>query len=509
MVSSLFRVLAAFFAAFSINAHPAPSFEPIDPTKMVLKNTRALDDDSEYQVYTHPVGAPGSNKYVRPDAPPDSPFKTALIVPRDPPDDASLRVSVYFDGFTTNPERFPTADFGSPGYAVIKTHHGHYPNLKAYAGKSGVKPYDWGGFAKGDSNGWRFGAGFVKLSEIMPGSIDWGGGLRLEGKSWGGTTAILQSLLIKGPAVQSAVTIVNSNIPNTLFVRKDTTPGDNIDQNGMYYMDPSAVQYAWDDPTDVITGDIIANADKLKGVYYAVFGNSQDQVTKFDLEFFTLFCEAKKIACMGAWRGGDHNFPDTGLVESRNRKSSVGLPAFMSSPYGPSGPFSGPDSDSRLDKILPVFTNSTANFFSSTPGKPGFVRGHYNLGLEWNSSTQLTPTEDKLSLPIRYRKHTGFGTGSRYAWGEERGPDKNKANWIPDQPDSVSFDLTLRRTGSFSLPLGKEVCYLLPAQGGNPKQSGVAIVTVADEVTVTALTLDTSNTYSDFELTPKTSSCTE
>ena len=150
---------------------------------------------------------------------------------------------------------FPPLNFGSPGYAVIKTHHGHYPNLKAYASKSGVKPYDWGGFAKGDSNGWRFGSGFVKLSEIMPSAIDWDAGLRLEGKSWGGTTAILQSLLIKGPAVQSAVTIVNSNIPNTLFVRKDTTPGDNIDQNGMYYMDPSAVQYAWDDPTNVITGD--------------------------------------------------------------------------------------------------------------------------------------------------------------------------------------------------------------------------------------------------------------
>ena len=143
MITRLFRVIATFFAVFSINAHSAPSFEPIDPTKMMLKKTRALDDNTEYQVYTHPVGAPGSNKYVRPDAPPNSPFKTALIVPRDPPDDASLRVSVYFDGFTTNAKRFPTPDFGGPGYAVIKTHHGHYPNLKAYASKSGVKPYDW------------------------------------------------------------------------------------------------------------------------------------------------------------------------------------------------------------------------------------------------------------------------------------------------------------------------------------------------------------------------------
>ena len=294
-----------------------------------------------------------------------------------------------------------------------------------------------------------------------------------------------------------------------MFVRKDTTPDDGINQNGMYYLNPTAVKLAWDDPANAETADIIANADALKGIYYSIFGNSQDQVTKFDLEFFTLFCEAKKIACMGAWRAGDHNFHDPGLVKNRNRSTAIGLPAFLSPPYGPTGPFSGPDSDSRLDKILPVFTNSTANFYSSVRGEPGFMRGHYNLGLEWNSSTQPSPTVKELILPIRYRRHTGFGTGTVYAYGKEVGPDTNKANWIPDQPGNVTFDLTLRRSGDFSLPVSKEICYTLPAQGVNPKQSGSVTVTVADEITITDLTLDTSTAYTNFQLRAKTPDCSK
>jgi hypothetical protein len=268
----------------------------------------------------------------------------------------------------------------------------------------------------------------------------------------------------------------------------------------MYYLDPAAVKLAWDDPANAETADIIANADALKGIYYGVFGNSQDVVTKFDLEFFTLFCETKKIACMGAWMAGGHGFPDTGLVKNYNRSTAVGLPAHVPPWHGPTGPFSGPDSDSRLDRILPVFTNSTANFFSSVPRKPGYLRGHYNLGLEWNSSTQPIPTVKKLSLPIRYRRHTGFGTGTVYAYGKEVGPDTNKANWIPDQPNSVTFDITLRRTEDFALPVGKDICYTLPEQGDNPKQSGSATVTVADEITITGLTLDTSTAYTNLIL---------
>ena len=503
MLTSLFRVISAYFVLFTAYAHSAPSFDPIDPAKMVLERTEVLNDSEEFQVYRHPVGVPGSNKYVRPDAPAGTPFKTGLIVPRHPPGDSSLRIVEHFDGYTPNPEGYPTADFSAPGYIVIKTHHGHYPSLNAYPGL----PFDWGGFAKGDSNRWRFGVGFGKISELMSSSVDWEAGFRLEGNSWGGTTAILQSLLLKDPAVQSSVTIVNADIPNTLFVRIDTTPNDDINQNGMYYLDPKAVSLAWDDPANADAADIIAHADALKGIYYGVFGNSQDTVTKFDLEFFTLFCEAKKIACMGAWMAGDHGLPDTGLVKNYNRSTVVGLPAYMPTSQGASGPFSGPDSDSRLDKVLPVFTNSTANFISSVPGNPGFLRGHYNLGLEWNSSTQPIPTVKKLVLPIRYRRHTGFGAGAVYVHGREVGPDTNKSNWIPDQPDSATFDISLRRTGKFALPVGREICYMLPAQGGQPEQSGSATVTVADEITITGLTLDTSTAYTNLTLRTNSPAC--
>jgi hypothetical protein len=509
MFKIIIRMIAFFSVSLSVSVHSAPLFDPIDPTMMEFESSTPINGTLDFLVYTHPIGTPGSNKYVRPDAPAGYPFKTGLIVPHVPPGNASLRVVEHFDGYTAAPfPILPNNDFSAPGFIVVKTHPGHYPNLFDYYNEYGIAPLDWGGFAKGDSNRWRFGIAFGKINELMSSSVDWNAGLRLEGISYGGTTSILQSLLLKDPVAQSSVTIVNVALPNTLFVRLDTTPNDNINQNGMYYRDAASVQLAWDEPTNVATADIIAQAASLKGKYYSVFGNSGDTTVKFDLEFFTLFCEARKIACMGAWINGDHGQYDPGVVRNQDRSLAVGLPVYMDAGSGGThGPFSGPDSDSRLDKVLPVFTGSTANFFSIVQGQPGFIRGHYNLGLEWNSVTQPTPTASKLTLPIRYRRHTGFGTGSVYASGDVSGPDTNAANWIPDQPNSATFNITLQRTGKFELPVGKVINYTLPAQGAIPVQSGTATVADAGEITITNLTLHSSDAYSSLELSATPPGC--
>ncbi len=469
-------------------------FEPIDPTKMVLESDVALDGnpDLRFKTYIHPLGAPGSNKYNRPDA--TTAFKTAFILPTNPPGDASLKIVTYFDGYTADPggAGMPDWYYGAPGFISIKTHPGHYPKISDYT-VNGIEPFDIGAFAKGDSNSWRYGVGYAKIKELMGSSVDWNAGFRLEGVSWGGFTAILQSFLLKDPWAQGLVTIVNVALPGTLVVRRDTNPNDGIDKNGYYYLNTPAVQAAWTRPNDVLNADILTHAYLIKGKYYSVHGNSKDTGVGYDIDFFKLLCEDQKIACLGTWRNGDHGDTDPGLIERPDTSSSVGLPGFRDAAAGHREVFSGPDSDVRLDRILPVFTHSTANHWNP-------VRGHYNLGLEWNSDTGNVKTTTTLALPIRYRRHTGFGTGSVYINGVP-GPDTNRANWIPDQPTSATFDLTLRRTGSFGLPLGKVVNFSLPAHGAQPMQTGTAKVTDADEITISGLTLENGAAYKTLTLT--------
>jgi len=463
-------------------------FEPIDPAKMVLESDVALDGnpDLRFKTYIHPLGAPGSNKYNRPDA--TTAFKTAFILPTNPPGDASLKIVTYFDGYTADPggAGMPDWYYGAPGFISIKTHPGHYPNIANYT-VNGIEPFDIGAFAKGDSNSWRFGVGYAKIKELMDSSVDWNAGFRLEGASWGAFTAILQSFLLKDSWAQALVTIVNAALPGTLVVRRDTDPNDGKDKNGYYYRNTAAVKAAWTRPDDVLKADILRHAHLIKGKYYSVHGNSMDVGVGYDIDFFRLLCEDKKIACMGTWINGDHGDTDPGVVIRPDTSSPIGLPGFRSADAGHREVFSGPDSDVRLDRILPVFTHSTANHWNP-------VRGHYNLGLEWNSDTGNIKTTTTMALPIRYRRHTGFGTGSAYVNGVPH-PDTNRANWIPDQPTSATFNLTLRRTDDFGQPLGKVVYYSLPAHGAQPRQTGTATVTEADEITITGLRLENGNAY--------------
>ena len=169
MSNTAFRVLGVICVIFSVSVHSAPSFDPIDATKMQWESTTAINDAFDFQVYTHPIGAAGSNKYVHPDAPSGYPFKTGLIVPSHPPGNASLRVVEYFDGYTAAPyPDLPSNDYAADGFIVVKTHPGHYPNLIDYYNYLGLAPLDFGGFMKGDSNRWRFGVGFGKIKQHRP-----------------------------------------------------------------------------------------------------------------------------------------------------------------------------------------------------------------------------------------------------------------------------------------------------------------------------------------------------
>lgn len=388
------------------------------------------------------INAPG---YVSPDNGGNWKQPVAFLVPTNTPNDNALKLKVKLSGYTARPGVFCNGiDFAEAGFIVIKPCAGHYPDVASHT-VDGIRPLGWWGYYFGNSNSQRIGLSLTKTWD-WGNPIDLDNGVTFEGTSYGGSGAILQSLLLKeaDPFWQSFITRVFATVPQTLVVKPGT---------GIYWKD-AAVRKAWSgqDPTKA---DIIKHSDALKGIYYRVNGSVADTSVVFDLDFFRVFCNEKKIACFGTWHNAGHNPVEAG----------INMPFWDM--------YSGELSDTRHDQILPVFTNSTANNWTAT-------RGHYNLGLEWYSANQVD-TETTLSIPVRYTRHTALGGG------------------IADQPDSVTFDLTLRRTKNFELNVGEQVAWVF----GN--QTGFADVAVAGEVTISGLALQSGAVWRDVVLSKPTS----
>jgi hypothetical protein len=356
----------------------------------------------------------------------------ALLVPTT----AGLKkLRAHFYGYSAAPTVCDNNGFSDPNYITTKNCPSHYPNLNLYPGYFTA----WGGAWNGELDyGWRIAALFKYVNDNYS-NVDWGAGIELEGTSEGGATVILQSLLLPDPWARALITVVNAQVPQTLFVK--TT-----DPIGGYWRNP-VVQFTWGG-FDWRKADIIANADKVKNIYYRLNGSPADTSVVFDLAFFTDFCDAKKIACMGTWHAAGHQPTEPG----------VNLPFYDL--------YSGPDMQARLDKPLVIFTHSTANYWG--------IRGHYNLGMEWNTAS-IQDTASRLAVPIRYRRVTGMGAG------------------LPDQPLSATFDITLRRVRNFTLQSG-ESCHWTLGQ-----QSGLATAT-AGVITITGLTLESSETYTELRI---------
>ena len=89
-------------------------------------------------------------------------------------------------------------------------------------------------------------------------------------------------------------------------------------------------------------------------------------------------------------------------------------------------------------------------------------------------------TADSLKVPLRYRHRTNM----------ERG--------IPDQPTSVTFDVTLRRVKHLPLPWTSQVAWVFGIQ------SGFVSITRVGEVAVKGLTLDSSTEYTELQISQHT-----
>jgi hypothetical protein len=295
---------------------------------------------------------------------------------------------------------------------------------------SGSNPplMNWGGPWKG-ANPEGMAAGEAYETAYSLFSIDAGAGVTIEGTSEGGTFGVLQSM-IAPYLLQSQIAIVDATSPQT-----------NLD---FYYKDP-AVRMAWGNfDISQLNFETVAASGKLDNIYYRIRGGTNDTLGLIDLDFFRT-CDRFRISCFGTWDLGGHN---------ADGEAGVNLPR---------GTYNEGQPPIRLDQPLPVFTQSTSNQWGP--------RGHYNLGL----AARNTRTSDGNMLgELRYKRCTNLGAD------------------IPDQPDSATFDFTLRR---IKATVGQVFTYTIGAQ------SGVVTVEKTNEITIPGITLASSNYYTTLTMT--------
>lgn len=371
---------------------PGFAFSEVPPGDMQCAEVTGDDDDDPYTddaaypndrfVYLRCEFPPIISKYVRADS--VYPQYVVILVPRYPI--RKLGWEIKFDGHNARPiVGWPDANYNA---IVARVFPDHFPNDQFYPGKGS----SWGGPVNGENPlGWRIAATMKYINDNYGHLLDKGAGVRLFGCSWGGSTSILQSILIPDPWARALVTKVDACVPPTLLVNQ-TLPV------GQYWIPGTGIDSTWG-AFDWTLADIRRYANPY--AFYRINGSPADTAVVFDLAFFRDVCDARKVACFGTWHNAGHNIAEPGV----------------NLPFGDL--FSGPDSQARLDRPLVVFTHSSANYWGS--------RGHFNLGLDWNAAGSVD-LHDRVRVPVRYLAHRGLGGG------------------LPDQPEQATFNLTLRRT---------------------------------------------------------------
>lgn len=341
------------------------------------------------------VKAPYANdrfEYVKCEFPPhlsgmvlgDYANKGALLIPVT---GNKLKLRAHFDGYSARPLSCDDWSFASYTEVVTRNCPDHYPDVMLHGGGTG----SWGGAYQGSlPYSRRIAAMFKYAADNYGERIDWNAGITLEGCSYGGSTSLLQSILMTDVWTKALISSVVACVPPTLMM-KQTTP------IGNYWRD-AGIQKSWGG-FDWTLGDIQRHVNE--NVYYRINGSPSDTSVVFDLDFFRL-CDEKEIACFGTWHDCGHNPNCPG----------INLPFYEK--------YSGAEMEVRLDKPLIIFTHATSNHWGSS-------RGHYNLGLEYRTGG-ITRGSNFLSVPLRYRAHHNLGGD------------------IPNQAGDSTFNITMRRT---------------------------------------------------------------
>ena len=309
----------------------------------------------------------------------------------------------------------------------------------------------WGGTpscpqCSSNAAGQRIAQAIVELQADHAGILDVAAGVMLTGSDYGGIGSINQSMVL--PRVRDQVAIVYS-----------TASWTNLVEHPSGYDASTEIQTAWgsNDP-DSVNFNVQAATGALDHIFYRVHGSTQDNETPLSQSFFTA-CNDYKIACLGTWHAA---VPHGGDPGHQGGEDGIDLPSIL---------FPDANMDVRLDQPLIVYTNSTGNQFG--------LRGHYNLGLSWDSAGIVADT-DSLTVPLKYTHATGLSS------------DPEKA--LPDQPTDITVSVTIRRSNTFIIQPSQSVEWSYGGQGG--------IVTANNqgEVTIDGLAMSSSSAYSDLVL---------
>ena len=356
-------------------------------------------------------------------------------------DNLLLRAHLYGWGGASN----YCETFGdNRGYISVRNCASEYPDNDTTNGMSFWAFY--GGYPDAanvsNENGERVAESLLSVEARHATSIDQGAGFTLAGNSYGGSGSILLSMTI--PKIQHRISVVDALIPITLFIKNR-------------YPKSDPVQRAWNGiDTDVADFRLVGPSGKVDHIFYRIHGGSNDKNNN-DTEFYRI-CNEHKIACLGTWHAGGHGIKEAG----------VSVPAEL---------YPGDSNmQARLDNVLPVFTNSTANSPLNAD------RGHYNLGLSWNTKGIVNSTE-RLLIPLKYLAFKGLTS------------DATKP--FPDMPDKISASVTVRRSPTFAITPGSRLRWKFGWQGGVAR----AHATKA-EVTIDGLRFRSSTAvYKDLVLT--------
>lgn len=230
------------------------------------------------------------------------------------------------------------------------------------------------------------------------------------------------------PRHRDKIAIVQATIAHMLFVKNS------ID----------LVSRPWRD-ADPATADFRERYADLVNIHFSIHNGSNDLLGVFDMDFIEI-CEREKISCSATWLRGGHAPTESGY----------NLPTRL---------FYDPNQDYRLDQILPVITGFSGNYH-------GAARGHHNRGISWDQAG-IVDAPDRIEVPLKYVAMKGIG------------PD------IPDQPDEVTFTITLRRVKNF---MATQVKWVF----GN--QSGIATA-VDGLITISGLSFVSEEAYTRLVIT--------
>lgn len=273
-------------------------------------------------------------------------------------------------------------------------------------------------------NGQQIAAGIDYVLKTHVGQISIDQGIHLKGQNEGGTGVMHQALTL--PRYQSDIAIVEASggLMRAAKNHRDTlTP---YWGTGFF----NAVNF---------------NKQRRKAQHIHFHWSGSSEGEGFDSSFID-WCEQYRISCSLAWH------PGTTPPAGGNWQNLANL-------------WQNPEQNVTLNQLLPVITNSTANYH-------GDQGGYHNRGISW-SHAKMLDSKTHLRIPLKYdaTKHIGAG--------------------IPDQPDRVMFSLTPRHVRYFPIIANTQVSWQFGVQ------QGTAYIDSDNTLTIEKLSLQSGKGYTD------------